>query len=746
MSRPWPGGGLVHSNLAARAGRWSAQHRRKAILGWLAFVIVAAFVGFSIGTKTLESDQYGIGESGKADKAYSDNFPDRAYEQVLVQSGQKPVTDPKFKAAVADVVTRLQRVRGLQELKSPLAPGNSDQVSKDRHSALVTFYIPGNDTKSQDRVDAPLAAVAAADRANPGFRVEEFGGASANKAINKAFEKDFTKAEVTSVPITLVILLLAFGAFVAAGVPLLLAVTAVLAAIGLLGPISHVWAVDQSITSVVLLIGLAVGVDYSLFYLRREREERASGKSEEASLQAAAATSGRAVMVSGLTVIIAMAGMYIAGAPTFISFATGCILVVAIALTGSLTVLPAILSWLGDRVNKGRIPFLAPERRTGESRFWGAVLDRVLRRPALSMLLAGGVLVVLAIPTLHIHTAVSGVADTPRSIGVMKTYDRIQKAFPGGPLPAQVVLEADNVRSPQVAGAIAKLRLEAFRHEDLLKRPVNVTISPNNRVASVEIPTAGDGTNGPSNRALALLRDDLVPNTVGGLSGVQANVTGITASSKDFNDLMKSRIVFVFAFVLGLAFLLLLMTFRSIVIPIKAILLNLLSVTAAYGIITWIFQDGHFEKTLGFNSNGAVTAWLPLFLFVILFGLSMDYHVFILTRVRENFDKGMNTEDAVAHGVKGTASVVTAAAAVMVAVFAIFATLTSIEFKEFGVGLAAAVLIDATIVRAVLLPATMKLLGDWNWYLPKWLDWVPDVDPEEHRRPQQPPAGPPLPT
>jgi uncharacterized membrane protein YdfJ with MMPL/SSD domain len=736
----------VSPNLAARAGRWSAQHRRKAILGWLAFVILALGIGGSIGLKTLESDEYGIGESGHADKVYSDNFPDRASEQVLIQSGSARVRSPRFRAAVVDVVNRLRRTPYVQEIKSPFASGNAGQISRDGQSALVTFFVPGNDTKSQDRVEKPLDAVAAAERAHPGFRIEEFGEASANKAVTKSFEDDFRKAEVTSLPITLLILLFAFGALVAAGVPLLLAISAVAATIGLLGPISHVWAVDQSIFSVVLLIGLAVGVDYSLFYLRREREERAKGREPEAALNAAASTSGRAVLVSGITVMIAMAGMYIAGAPTFKSFATGTILVVAISLIGSLTVLPALLSWLGDRVNAGRIPFLAPERRTGESRMWGAIVDGVLRRPAVSLVAAGAVLVVLAIPTLHIHTAVSGVADLPRSITIMRTYDRIQQAFPGGPLPADVIVEADNVRSPQVAAAIAELRLRAFAHQNLLKRPVEVNYSPNNRVAQIEIPTAGDGTDSASNRALALLRDDLIPATLEQVPGVDVGVTGVTASSKDFNDLMKSRIVFVFLFVLGLAFVLLLMTFRSIVIPLKAILLNLLSVSAAYGVITWIFQDGHFEKALDFHSTGSVTAWLPLSLFVILFGLSMDYHVFILSRIRENYDNGMSTEEAVSHGIKGTASVVTAAAIVMVGVFAVFATLTSIEFKEFGVGLAVAVLLDATLVRAVLLPAAMKMLGDWNWYLPEWLDWIPRVGVEPPSRPPPPAPGGPAPS
>jgi uncharacterized membrane protein YdfJ with MMPL/SSD domain len=713
-------------NLAARAGRWSAQHRRKAILGWLAFVIVAVVIGGSVGTRTLDQNQTGVGESGHADRVIDDSFPKKANESVLVQAKGKDASDSSFKAAVADVVSRLERTPHVREIDSPYAEGNEGQISKDGHSVLVNFAIPGDEDTAKDRVSATLDTTAAAQKANPGFRVEEFGDASADKQLSKAFEDDFKKAEVTSLPITLIILLLAFGAIVAAGVPLLLAISAVAAAIGLLGPLSHLWAVDESINSVVLLIGLAVGVDYSMFYLRREREERARGASEEAALEAAAATSGRAVLVSGFTVLIAMAGMYLAGASTFTSFATGTIMVVAIAVVGSLTVLPAVLSKLGDRVNKGRIPFLtAPEKRAArEPRVWSAVLDRVLRRPALSGGIALAILVTLAIPTLGIHTAVSGIDTLPRSLSVMKTYDRIQAAFPGGPLPATVVIEADDTRAPAVQTAISELRAKAAR-SDSFSRPITTDVNPDHTVETVDIPLVGDGTDSRSNAALAELRDELVPETVGSVA--TANVTGYTAGSKDFNDLMQARVPIVFAFVLGLAFLLLLVTFRSIVIPIKAIVLNLLSVGAAYGLVTFIFQEGHFESLLGFESNGAVTAWLPLFLFVVLFGLSMDYHVFILTRVREAYDRGMSTADAVSHGIKTTASVVSAAAIVMVAVFAIFATLSMLEFKEFGVGLAAAVLIDATIIRAVLLPAAMKLLGDWNWYLPRSLRWLPRV-------------------
>ena len=711
-------------NLAASAGRWSAQHRKKAIFGWLAFVIVAVFIGGSVGTKTLGDSDFGIGESGRADKAVSDHFPDKGAESVLVQSHDGARTDDaSFRAAVDDVVGRLEHTTNVRNVSSPYGPDSAGQLSEDGRSALVTFELPGDNPA--DKVDPSLDAVSTLAKQHPSFRIEQFGDGSADKALSKAFEDDFRRAEFTSLPITLVILILAFGALLAAFVPLVLAITAVAAAIGLLGPISHIWPVDESISSVVLLIGLAVGVDYSMFYLRREREERARGRSEEAALEAAAATSGRAVLVSGFTVIAAMAGMYFGGAATFMSFATGTILVVAIAVAGSLTVLPAILSKLGDRVNKGRVPFMRPERRTGEARAWGWVLDRVLRRPLVSLILAGSVLLVLAVPVLHIHTADSGVDGLPRSLPIMKTYDRMQAAFPGETFSADIVVEGRNLNEAQVRDAAQRMR-EVARESDQFQEPVTVDVSRDGQLAVVEVPLAGNGSDDRSMDAVRTLRSDVVPDVFGGVtSGSVVGVSGFTAGSVDFNDLMSTRIWYVFAFVFAVAFLLLLVTFRSIVIPIKAIALNMLSVAAALGIVTWVFQDGNLESVLSFDSTGAITAWFPLMLFVILFGLSMDYHVFILSRIKEAVDRGEPTDEAVAHGIKSTAGVVSAAALVMVGVFAIFATLSFIDMKQFGVGLAAAVLIDATLVRGVLLPSAMKLLGEWNWYLPSWLEWLP---------------------
>ena len=625
-----------------------------------------------------------------------------------------------------------------------MAIDDGNDVSADGHAALVNFQIAGDSNEARDRVDASLAAVAAAQARHPALDIEQFGGASANKAVNKVIGEDLAKAGELSLPVTLIILTLTFGTLVAAGLPLLIGITSVLAALGLVALPSGVLPVDANLAAVVLMIGLAVGVDYSLFYLRREREERAAGRSEQAALVAAAATSGRAVLISGVTVIVAMAGMFISGDKSFISFAEGAILVVAIAMFASLTVLPAMLSWLGDRVDKGRVPLIGRLRHpAGRSRFWEALTGRVMARPGLSIVLAGGLLILLAIPALQLRVVTSGIDQMPQNLPIIKTYDKVRAVFPTQGVTATVVVQADDVRSGATAAGIAALRTQV-NHSKAFLPGTEVTYSADGTVAQIDVPTPGNGTDPASVRGLDELRGTIIPATVGRAEGATVNVSGDAASSKDFASQLTSRLPLIFTFVFGLAFLLMLVTFRSIVIPIKAIILNLFSIGAAYGILVLVFQDGRLESLLGYDSIGGVTNWLPLFLFVVLFGLSMDYHVFILSRVRELHDRGMPTDEAVKQGISSTAGTVTSAALVMVGVFAVFITLSFLDFKELGLGLAAAVLIDATIIRGVMLPASMKLLGDWNWYLPSWLEWLPRVGAERDAGapggPDEPPA------
>ena len=720
-------------NLAARAGRWSADNWKKAFFGWLLVAVLALIVGTAVGPKQISDSDTASGESATAQRVLEQaGFKAPATESVLIQSERATVSSPGFRSAVSDVADRLSGRREVTNVQNPLAiKGGGGQISADRHSALVQFDVRGDADKATDKIQPIMDTIAGVQRAHPGVQVEQFGLASATHVLDETLGEDFKKAERLTVPITLLILLFAFGALVAAGLPVLLAFSAVLASIGLYSLFTNLAPGDFDTTqSVILLIGMAVGVDYSLFYLRREREERHDGRTPREALLRTAATSGQAVLVSGATVLVAMAGMLLAGNKIFTSIAVGTMFVVLSAIVGSVTVLAALLSKLGDRVDQGRLPIIGWRKHdAGESRVWGYVLDRVLRRPIVAVVVSGAALAAASVPVLGMHTKLPSFTDLPHDLPIVSTYQRIQQAFPGSQTPAVVVVKADDVTTPRYRSAYAEFQRRA-RSTGLLFPPFHVEVSRDKTVARVDFSIAGSGDDKRSIAALEALRHDVIPPVAGTLPGATVAVTGETAGTKDFNDQMKSRMPFVFAFVLGLAFLLLLLTFRSIVIPIKSIVLNLLSVGAAYGILVLVFQHSWAEGILGFNSTGAIASWLPLFLFVILFGLSMDYHVFILSRVKELVDGGMRTEDAVSAGIRQTAGTVTSAAIVMVAVFAIFATLRSIDMKQMGVGLAVAVLIDATLVRAVLLPATMKLLGDWNWYLPRWLRWLPSLSPE----------------
>jgi RND superfamily putative drug exporter len=554
------------------------------------------------------------------------------------------------------------------------------------------------------------------------------------------FNDQLKLAGERSIPITIIVLLLVFGALVAVGIPLLLALSSVIATVFLVALPSQLVPMDDNVSAVVLLIGLAVGVDYSLFYLKREREERAAGKSSRAALEAAAATSGRSVLISGITVMIAMAGMMFSGDKSYLGFGIATMMVVGIAMLGSLTVLPALLSKLGDRVEKGKIPFLHRLRRdSGENRFWKLVLTPAMRRPGLAAAISGGALLLMALPVVHLHTAQSGLDALPNSAPTVPTIKKVQAAFSNGTASQSEIAVKADIDAPATQRALAALRSKVVASR-LNTGAIETDVNASHTVARIEIPLVGKGTDDVSMNALDKLRNVILPATVGQLDGAEYGVTGDTAASADQNALLKQKAPIVFGFVLVFAFVLMLLTFRSVVIAAKAIVLNLLSVGAAYGVLVAVFQWGWGENLLGFTSNGGIASWLPIFMFVILFGLSMDYHVFILSRVREAYDRGMSTADAVEHGITTTAGVVSSAALVMVGAFAVFALMPILDMKEMGIGLAAAVLIDATIVRAVLLPATMKLLGDANWYLPSWLEWLPRLDHEP--KPSMPEVAP----
>ena len=689
-------------------GRWSTRHRWRAIGAWLAFVVIAVALLALTGTKDLKSGV--TGESARAENTLSTHNTHPAQcEFAYLHSRTLRVTAPAFRAAIAKVDVSMKGALGGRVTTSVAAGG---------HSALVGGLIGGPFS-----TDALRAAVASA------------GGGQITTVLDdnsSSGNNDLARAEKLSLPVTLLVLLIAFGALVAALVPVLLGATAVVAAFGLLGPISQVFPLDSSVKTVVLLIGMAVGVDYALFYVIRSREERARGLGSNDALERTSRTSGHTVVVAGTTVAIAMAGQFMIGTDIFNGIASGTIAVIACAVAGSVTVLPAILQLLGPHIDRGHIRFLPHVGSGADSRFWPAAVDRVLRRPVVSLALAVALLAALAIPAFSLHVY------EPSSDKISPTIPsslqaHITRDFPGTSAPAIVVFSWPAGGRAKAERAAARLQaLTAAR--GIAQPPFTPGTSPDGRVGTLELPLSGTGDDAASKRALAVLRDRLIPQTLGRVPGVRVAVTGDAARDVDFTAQIKHGLPYVIAFVLVLAFLILLFTFRSIVVPIKAILLNLLSVGASYGVLVLVFQHHWAEGLLGFHSTGAIISWLPVFLFVVLFGLSMDYHVFILSRVREGIDGGMSNEQAVRYGIGRTAGVVTSAALVMFGVFSLFGTATALNLKQAGVGLAVAVLLDATVVRGVLLPASMKLLGDGNWYLPRWLEWLPDRERETARR------------
>ncbi|GAA0925236.1 MMPL family transporter [Kribbella koreensis] len=700
--------------LTVRAARWSATHPWRAIAMWVVVVVACFALGNMTGTKE-SSNEGDIGEVTRADNIVkSGNFPDHDIESVLItpRSGQ---LDQAEATKVAGVVTeRMRALGGVAEVAKPT-------LSPKKDALIVQVTLKDGD--DENRVQPLLDTTAKVQQDFPGLRVEEVGGESIDKALNETLGKDFQRAEIFSLPVTLIILLIAFGALIAAAVPLLLALSAVAAAIGLAAAASQLVPAVDAVNSVILLIGMAVGVDYSLFYLRREREERAKGRGHVDAVEIAAATSGHAVVVSGTAVIISMAGLFLARDAVFSSFAVGSILVVAVAVVGSLTVLPAILAKLGRWVDRPRIPLLwRLTANKSQPRFWPTVLKPALKHPVATLLVSVTALLAVASPALGMTLKFPGTEDLPRDTAVMKAYDRLTAAFPSTGTSHEVAVRAPANQQPAVKAAFADLikrtQSDKVFAQDGLEEP---KVSADGRVTVFEVATPYEGGSQEARDSLTKLRKELMPETFGKVPGVEYAVGGFVAADVDYAAHTRAKLPLVIGFVLLLTMIVMMVTFRSVVVAVTAIGLNLLSAGAAYGVVTAVFQNTWAEGLLDFRSNGAVVSWLPLFLFVVLFGLSMDYHVFVVSRIREAVLRGVPTKQAVAEGITGSAGVVTSAAAVMIGVFAVFATLSTLDMKQLGVGLAVAILIDATIIRAVVLPAIMTLLGDANWWAPKWL-------------------------
>jgi putative drug exporter of the RND superfamily len=712
----------THPPLVERVAGWSVRHRIFVVVSWLLLIVAAFAVGQHLGTSNTNS--YDPGQAGVAERILDRpavQQPDG--EAVLVQGrpGQTFANDAELRQTVRQVAAALKQLpAAATDIQSPFTSAGL----VNGRSALVTFNVAGKPANDDTAVVPALNAVAAIQARHPGLTVAEAGGASVDRTASAQIGQDFRTAAVTSLPVTLVLLLIVFGALIAAGIPLLLAGTAVIAAISLLSIPSRIVPIDGTTSAIVLLVGMAVGIDYSLFYLRRVREERSAGRGTKEALHVAAATSGRAIAVSALTVMISLAGLFLTGIDVFSGVAIGTILVVGVSVLGSLTFLPALLSLLGSATDRGRIPFLGRRRAAARpSRVWGVVVRAVVRHPLALGGLAAVALLALATPLLSLHLENPDLHSFPNSVPVIRTEEAIGQAFPGGPEPAEVVVTGANLSGPGVGKAITALHAQVAATHGAIREPITTALfgagqPASDQVLVVSVPLDGDATNATSVSALNVLDTKVLPATLGKVPGISYAVGGDTASNTDFDAQLDSRTPLVFCFVLGLAFLLLMVSFRSIAIPALSICLNLLSVGAAYGVMTWIFQDGHLQGLLDFSSYGGITPWLPLFMFVLLFGLSMDYHVFILSRIRELRLRGASARTAVTDGITSSAGVVTSAAVIMVAVFSIFASLSEIEFKVFGVAMAVAVLIDATVVRGVLLPAGLALLGDRAWAMP----------------------------
>ena len=701
-----------------RVARWSATHPWRAIGAWVLFVTLCVMGGGMVGAKTLTQDSSPRTQSGQADRIEtSGNFAHPSVENVLITARKGTLSRTEANAAAAEVTKQMRAIAQVSKV-DPVV------VSANGRALLVPVSMAGDPDTASERI-APLQKITAAvQKAHSDLRVEEVGGASLDAAISKTLGGDLHKAELISIPITLVILVVAFGALIAAGIPLLLALSSVAAAIGLSAFASHLLPQSDALSSVVLLIGMAVGVDYSLFYIRREREERARGVDRLEAIEIAAETSGHSVVVSGIAVAIAMSGLLVARDATFSSMAVGAILVVVVAVIGSLTLLPALLAKLGRWVDRPKIPFLwrLTAARTTEPRLWSALLKPALRRPGMSMMVSVLALLALALPALGMTLKLPTASDLPRSIPIMNSYDRLTASFPSSSETHTVAIKAPASELPQVKAAVAALdkRVAAsplYAHD----QAPEVRTSANGTVTTVNIGVNSEPGKPLATRSLNELRNVLVPQTIGTVPHARYAVGGDIGGQADFISSMQGSLPWVIGFVLALTLIVMLVTFRSVAIALTAIGLNLLSAGASFGILVLVFQNHWAESLLGFHSIGAVVAWLPLFLFVVLFGLSMDYHVFVVSRIREAALRGEPTKEAVRHGIISSAGVVTSAAVVMVAVFSVFATLSTIDMKELGVGLAAAILLDATVIRIVLLPSVMLLLGRRNWWAPAWI-------------------------
>ena len=689
------------TRIPQRAARWSAEHPWRAILTWLVLVVAATSLAVLVPTQQAEEADYRIGQSGRADAmAEQAGLSAPPGEVVLLQSdGAGRADGAELSRAAKEVAAGMADADGVAEVDAP--------VWNDARTAMLVAVSLEEGVEDPAPLEAVTAAVAAD---HPDLTVRQAGDLTTDRDINDQVAEDLSSAEGISLPVTLVLMLLAFGALIAAGIPVLLALGSVAATMGIAAAASHVVPAEPTVNSMIVLIGMAVGVDYSLFYLKREREERARGRTTLDAVEIAAQTSGHSILVSGLAVAASMAGLYLVDVVTFDSLALGAIVVVAVAVVGSITVLPALLVALGRWVDRPRVPLLwRLNRRIGAGGISRRVLAPVVRRPAAALAASVAVVGVLAVPALGMTMHASSLETLPRGIPAADTLRAVAEEFPSEGTTVTVVARGDDARS-----ALATLESTAGR-ADFEAVPGGLVDSADGATSTLTMSLPWPESDDRSAAAIHDLRDDLAPAAFAG-SGTEWAVGGDAASNLDFDDRLRAWMPGVIGFVLLLTLVMMGTAFRSVPVALLSTFLNLVSVGVAFGVLTLVFQHGWLEGLLDFTSPGFVIDWIPLFVLVVLVGLSMDYHVFVMSRIRELVGRGLPTRLAVEQGIRDSASVVTSAAAVMVSVFAIFATLSMLEMKMMGVALATAILVDATLIRLVMLPAALVLLGERVWW------------------------------
>jgi putative drug exporter of the RND superfamily len=717
-------------SITERLARVCAR-RRGVVFGiWAALFILGGALSSDIGdVLTTDMRLSNNPESQRANDLIAQRFPQiaSAREIVVVSSERLTVEHPSYESFIGRLLLDIRQLDGIVEsTTSYYESGDEGLVSRDRHRTLVPIVVAGERSEAA-KLAKPLLDLLSSAGQEDGFEVLTAGGASIGRVFNETSEKDLKNGELRALPFAIIVLLVVFGAAVAAGVPILVAVLSIVVATGTAALVGRAFELSFFVVNMITMIGLAVGIDYSLFIVARFRQERADGLSTAEAIGRTGATASRAVLFSGGTVIIALVGLFIVPSTVYRSLAVGAIAVAAVSVLAALTLLPAVLSALGDRVNAVRPPLLARRFSNSGNGPWARVTSMVMNHPVLSTVAAVALLVAAGVPAAGLEMGQSGVSTLPQGSGPRAAFEILDREFSGGLIaPAEVVIEAD-LNALNVQTAIDDL--VSLLEQDPGFGAGERQTDDSGRVIVLSFPVAGDPDSDAAHAAIRRLRAEYIPRA---FTSVEATVlvTGATAQNEDFFATISRYTPIVFSFVLGLSFLLLLILFRSIIVPVKALVMNLLSVGAAYGLLVLVFQHGIGAEILGFQRTETIEAWLPLFLFTVLFGLSMDYHVFLLSRIKEHFDQTGNNREAVAFGMRTTSGIITGAALIMVAVFAGFATGELSSMQQMGFGLAVAVILDATVIRSILVPASMQLLGDRNWYLPHFLSWLPHLEVE----------------